>query len=49
MAHDSRSEELVRALIEIDSDEFDDYFCWKLVVTEIIVFSTIRSERKSLI
>lgn len=27
--HDSRSEEIFRALEDIDFNEFDDYFCWK--------------------
>jgi hypothetical protein len=30
MEHDPRSEEIVRALVEIDFSDFDDYFCWKV-------------------
>jgi hypothetical protein len=28
--HDPRSEEIVRALAEIDFEFFDDHFCWKV-------------------
>ena len=30
IGHDPRSEEIVRALAEIDFHQFDDYFCWKV-------------------
>jgi hypothetical protein len=28
--HDPRSEEIVRALVDIDLDYFGDHFCWKV-------------------